>query len=423
MIHYILENDRAFREYVTHFTNARGDPQRRRPDAGGPRRLVLRLEARRGACTRSRAGTTTASTGELTAGKREQTGDVSGDQAHGAHGMELEHGEPPAAGPHARAPALRVPDAAPPLRALHAGDGRGDLRRPARALHRGRRGAVRELGPRAHVGDLLRGRLDAAHHGVQNIRAASIIQLLLGNIGRPGGGILALRGHANIQGSTDIPTLYDILPSYIPMPHPVTGNSLAEFVEKTGPSTGVWGELGAYMTSLLKAWWGEHATADNDFCLSLPADDRRRLLGTTRWRSRCSTGIRKGYFLVGQNPVVGNAELGPARQGAGEPRLARRARHGRDRVGVVLARLEARSRPASSRPTRSAPRSSSCPPPRTRRRTARSRTRSGCCSGTTRRSSRARTAARSCGSPTSSAAASARGSPRRTIRAISGAAT
>src|SRR5207253_3329631 len=54
--------------------------------------------------------------------------------------------------------------------------------------------------------------------GVQIIRAASILQLLLGNIGRPGGGILALRGHASIQGSTDIPTLYDILPGYLPMP-------------------------------------------------------------------------------------------------------------------------------------------------------------------------------------------------------------
>jgi formate dehydrogenase major subunit len=55
--------------------------------------------------------------------------------------------------------------------------------------------------------------------GVQYIRTASIIQLLLGNIGRPGGGILALRGHASIQGSTDIPTLYNILPGYLPMPH------------------------------------------------------------------------------------------------------------------------------------------------------------------------------------------------------------
>ena len=58
------------------------------------------------------------------------------------------------------------------------------------------------------------------HHttGVQTIRAATIIQALLGNIGRPGGGILALRGHTSIQGSTDIPTLYNLLPGYLPQP-------------------------------------------------------------------------------------------------------------------------------------------------------------------------------------------------------------
>src|SRR6185503_1113817 len=99
--------------------------------------------------------------------------------------------------------------------------------------------------------------------GVQIIRAASIIQLLLGNIGRPGGGILALRGHANIQGSTDIPTLYDILPSYIPMPHP--GFDLEGFVEENGPHTGVWGELKDYTVSLLKAWFGDAATTSNDY--------------------------------------------------------------------------------------------------------------------------------------------------------------
>src|SRR5207247_835359 len=66
--------------------------------------------------------------------------------------------------------------------------------------------------------------------GVQYIRAAAIIQLLLGNMGRPEGGILALRGHANIQGSTDIPTLYNILPSYIPMPHAQAHPSLETFV-------------------------------------------------------------------------------------------------------------------------------------------------------------------------------------------------
>src|SRR6202011_4713308 len=69
--------------------------------------------------------------------------------------------------------------------------------------------------------------------GVQYIRTAAIIQLLLGNIGRPGGGILALRGHASIQGSTDIPTLFNLLPGYMPMPHPQRRQSLAEFVEST----------------------------------------------------------------------------------------------------------------------------------------------------------------------------------------------
>ena len=54
--------------------------------------------------------------------------------------------------------------------------------------------------------------------GAQYIRAGAIIQLLLGNIGRPGGGVLALRGHASIQGSTDVPTLFDLLPGYLAMP-------------------------------------------------------------------------------------------------------------------------------------------------------------------------------------------------------------
>ena len=55
--------------------------------------------------------------------------------------------------------------------------------------------------------------------GVQYIRTGAIIQLLLGNMGRPGGGVMALRGHASIQGSTDIPTLFNLLPGYLPMPH------------------------------------------------------------------------------------------------------------------------------------------------------------------------------------------------------------
>ncbi len=81
------------------------------------------------------------------------------------------------------------------------------------------------------------------HHstGVQIIRTAAILQLLLGNIGRPGGGIMALRGHASIQGSTDIPTLFDILPGYLPMPHfESDGKDLKTYLEKHTTDSGLW---------------------------------------------------------------------------------------------------------------------------------------------------------------------------------------
>src|SRR5947199_50298 len=67
--------------------------------------------------------------------------------------------------------------------------------------------------------------------GVQYIRTGAILQLLLGNMGRPGGGIMALRGHASIQGSTDIPTLFNILPGYLPMPNPEEHPTLDDWVD------------------------------------------------------------------------------------------------------------------------------------------------------------------------------------------------
>lgn len=146
------------------------------------------------------------------------------------------------------------------------------------------------------------------HHtvGVQYIRAASILQLLLGNIGRPGGGILALRGHASIQGSTDIPTLFNILPGYIPMPHAHQHLDLDAFVGLDAGKTGFWGNMRSYVVSLLKAWWGEHATAANDFRF----DHLPRLTGdhgTYRTVYNQLSGKCKGYFLVGENPAVGSA--------------------------------------------------------------------------------------------------------------------
>ena len=79
------------------------------------------------------------------------------------------------------------------------------------------------------------------HHttGVQMIRAAAIIQALLGNVGRPGGGILALRGHCSIQGSTDVPTLYNLLPGYLPQPHSSKPHAtLQEYIDSERVPTG-----------------------------------------------------------------------------------------------------------------------------------------------------------------------------------------
>jgi formate dehydrogenase major subunit len=102
--------------------------------------------------------------------------------------------------------------------------------------------------------------------GVQYIRTAAILQALLGNIGRPGGGIMALRGHASIQGSTDIPTLFNILPGYLPMPHAHQHQTLETYLAGDAGKTGFWGNMPAYTVSMLKSWWGDRATADNDYC-------------------------------------------------------------------------------------------------------------------------------------------------------------
>jgi formate dehydrogenase major subunit len=141
--------------------------------------------------------------------------------------------------------------------------------------------------------------------GVQNIRTAAILQLLLGNIGRPGGGIMALRGHASIQGSTDIPTLFNILPGYIPMPHAAQHRNLDDFVAQDAGKTGFWGNMRSYAVSLLKSYWGDAATAENDYCF----DYLPRLTGdhgTYNTVVGQIEGRSKGYFIVGENPAVGS---------------------------------------------------------------------------------------------------------------------
>ncbi len=150
--------------------------------------------------------------------------------------------------------------------------------------------------------------------GVQYIRTAAIIQLLLGNMGRPGGGIMALRGHASIQGSTDIPTLYNLLPGYLPMPKAKHDKDLQTYLHLNQSPSGWWGEFNKYFVSLMRAWFGDKATEANEWCydyLPMLTGDHSHMNTVVDMVD----GTVKGYFVMGENPVVGSMNGALQRKG------------------------------------------------------------------------------------------------------------
>jgi formate dehydrogenase major subunit len=150
--------------------------------------------------------------------------------------------------------------------------------------------------------------------GVQIIRTAGIMQLLLGNIGRPGGGIVALRGHASIQGSTDIATLYDIHPGYLKTPNALRRNQhLREYIKDQTAATSYWSNFPAFIVSQLKAWFGDAATKENDYCFDyLPqiSGDHSHMA----FMAEMAKGNVKGLFAIGQNPAVGGQNASTQRK-------------------------------------------------------------------------------------------------------------
>jgi formate dehydrogenase major subunit len=305
IVNYILENGREFREYVEKYTNAYVIVSEDFKDTEDLDGLFSGFDADDRAYfvdSWAYAGTKE----ETAAGQHEQTSSVSGEQAHGAHGMRLKGGEPPEVD-HT----LQHPRCVFQILKRHFSRYTPEMVEQICEVPKEQFLEVAE----AMCANSGRERTTAfvysvgwTQHsvGVQYIRTAAIIQLLLGNMGRPGGGILALRGHANIQGSTDIPTLFNILPGYIPMPHPYSKHSLDEWVRRNAPETGAWGDLKCYMASLLKAWWGDAATPDNDFCFDyLPRINGDHSNYTTM--TRMLRGQCPGFFVVGENPAVGNA--------------------------------------------------------------------------------------------------------------------
>jgi formate dehydrogenase major subunit len=147
------------------------------------------------------------------------------------------------------------------------------------------------------------------HHstGVQTIRAAAIIQALLGNIGRPGGGILALRGHCSIQGSTDVPTLYNLLPGYLPQPHAAKGfRDLDSYMRNESANFGWWHNMPKYIVSLLRAWYGPDTTTETaggygyEWIPKIVGDHSQLPMMLA-----IQDKLIRGLLVMGQNPVIG----------------------------------------------------------------------------------------------------------------------
>ncbi len=156
--------------------------------------------------------------------------------------------------------------------------------------------------------------------GTQNIRTMAIIQLLLGNIGVAGGGVNALRGESNVQGSTDHCLLFHILPGYLPTPK-ASLKDLATYIEKTTPTTNDpqsanwWGNRGKYITSLLRAHFDSALTAADEFGYQLlPKLDDGQNASWLMLFDQMLRGRIKGFFAWGQNPACSGSNANKVRR-------------------------------------------------------------------------------------------------------------
>ncbi len=157
--------------------------------------------------------------------------------------------------------------------------------------------------------------LNQSTNGVQQIRALCMLQLILGNIGRPGGGVVALRGHSNVQGATDFGTLYHMLPGYPPMPLQAPHPTLMDYLEKTTPKGGYWINNPKFVISQLKAWWGPAATKENDYAYDyLPKREKADAYSHQHFLVAMLKKQVKGFIVMGQNPAVDSPNAKMARQ-------------------------------------------------------------------------------------------------------------
>ncbi len=139
--------------------------------------------------------------------------------------------------------------------------------------------------------------------GTQNVRSYAMLQLLLGNIGKAGGGVNALRGESNVQGSTDWALLYHILPGYLNSPEAKKHPDYQTYLKVETPATGYWKNKPKFMASLLKCWWMEDDPAKSYHYIPKRIDGKHYehiALFEHMWE-----GDIKGLFVWGSNPIVG----------------------------------------------------------------------------------------------------------------------
>jgi formate dehydrogenase major subunit len=307
VVNYILENERYFEPYVKHYTNAPVIIDESFQDTEDLDGLFSGWSPEEGEYDVSSwqyAGMEVhGAAGQREEGFQPTRGEASG---HGGHGGGLRHGEPPEEDETLQHPRCvfqllkrHFSRYTPELVAQTCGCSAEEFVEYCEAI-------CDNSGPERTGAFCYAVGWTQHTVGVQYIRTAAIIQQLLGNIGRPGGGIMALRGHASIQGSTDIPTLYNILPGYLPMPRTEAYGDFEAYMEANTSPTGWWGNFKSYWVSLMKAYFGENATAENDWLFArLPRiDDDNSVYWTTL---QMLDGKVKGYVIAGENPAVGNA--------------------------------------------------------------------------------------------------------------------
>jgi formate dehydrogenase major subunit len=335
LIHYAMENNRIARDYLVHYTNAGFVVKEgfKLPDDGlysgfDPEKKVYDKSTWNYEAGGDLAGKAAAASAAPAHPSHTDTGGAPGDRAAGSIGAKAAGGPapPPMLPPHvAYDLSLEHPRCVfqllkkqyerytPEMVERITGIPRTEFLKAADLFT-----SVRKDGDMSKVATIIYAVGWTQHSfGTQIIRTAAMLQLLMGNVGRAGGGVNALRGHSNIQGATDMAGIFDNLPGYLKMPNPADVD-LATYLKRITPTSSkpdpwdsfnYWSNTPKFAVSLLKAMYGPAARKENDFAFAyLPKIDRN-YSWVNLWNDMYEGKI-KGIFAFGMNGVM----IGPDSQ-------------------------------------------------------------------------------------------------------------